>query len=73
MPSSTPSPKLTHEQWDELYIQFSQTPDPDEGSTETGEHWILISILNRLGYYPSGRKQAVLLAQELLDNGYEEP
>jgi hypothetical protein len=64
--------RLTREQWDELYIQFCATPDPDEGSTETGEHWKLISILNKLSYYPSGRKQAVLLAQELLDAGYSD-
>jgi hypothetical protein len=69
---TNPKPQLNRDQWDELYIQFSRTPDPDEGFTETGEHWILISLLNRLGYAPSGRKEAVLLAQELLDNGYEE-
>lgn len=69
----TDKPKLTREQWDELYIQFSVTPDPDEGFTETGEHWKLISLLNGLGYYPNGRKQAVRLAQELLDRGFEYP
>lgn len=67
-----PTPKLTRSQWDELYLQFSVTPDPDEGFTETGEHWKLISLLNRFGYYPWGRKEAVLLAQELLDLGYVE-
>ena len=64
-------PKLTRAQWDDLYTQFILTPDPDEGSSATGEHWKLIALLNRLGYNPFSRKQAVELAQVLLDNGYE--
>ncbi len=66
-----PPHKLTRQQWDELYAQFIITPDPDEGFSETGEHWKLIALLNRLGYNPFSRKEAVFLAQELLDNGYE--
>jgi hypothetical protein len=63
--------KLNRVQWDALYDQLIQTPDPDEGFTETGEHWKLIALLNRLGYNPYSRKAAVTLAQALIDNGYQ--
>jgi hypothetical protein len=63
--------KLTRQQWDMLYAQPTVTPDLNEGFGGTGEHWKLIAILNRLGYNPFGRKEAVRLAQELIDNGYE--
>ncbi len=66
------SRKLTREQWEALYAQFIITPDPDEGFTDTGEHWKMISLLNRFGYNPFTRKEAVLLAQELLDEGYSD-
>jgi hypothetical protein len=67
---SSDKSKLTRTDWDMLYQQFIQTPDPDEGFTDTGEHWKLIAILNRLGYNPFSRNDAVRLAQELLDLGY---
>jgi hypothetical protein len=41
--------KLTRAQWDQLEIQFQRTPNPDEGSSEFGDHFILISILNKFG------------------------
>jgi hypothetical protein len=63
--------KLTHQQWDELYEQFSRTPDVSEQSTDTGEHWQLIALLNQLGYFPNSRNEAIQIAQELLDNGYD--
>jgi hypothetical protein len=66
-----PRPKLTRDQWDALAEQLARTPDPDEGSSATGEHWQLIALLNRFGYNPFGRKEAVVLAQELIDLGYD--
>jgi hypothetical protein len=66
------NPKLTREQYDELNDQFSSTPNPDDGFTETGEHWKLIAILNKLGYSPFSRGDAIVLAQRLPDEGYEE-
>ncbi len=65
--ASDDHPRLTRDELDELQAQFNATPNPDEDFTETGEHWKLIALLNRLGYYPSNRKQAVLLAQKFLD------
>ncbi len=64
--------KLTRAQWDALYAQWIVTPDPAEGFTETGEHWNLIALLNRFGYNPFSRNEAVRLAQELLDQGFSE-
>ena len=63
--------KLTRAQWDTLYNQYIATPDQD--FSETGEHWKLIALLNRLGYLPFSRQEAIRLAQELLDFGYEDP
>jgi hypothetical protein len=67
----TMKPKLTRQQWDELYEQFSRTPNVGEPSTDTGEHWQLIALLNQLGYFPNSRDEAIRIAQELLDNGYD--
>jgi hypothetical protein len=67
-----PAPSLTRAQWDELDWQYRATPDPDAGSSETGEHWRLIALLNRLGHYPASRGAAVHLAQTLLDAGFIE-
>lgn len=67
--TSTPQ-RLSRTDWDMLYQQFIQTPDPDESFSGTGEHWKLIAILNKLGLNPYSRKEAVLLAQQLIDMGY---
>jgi hypothetical protein len=65
------TPRLTRAQWDALAEQLSRTPDPNEGSSGTGEHWQLIALLNRFGFNPFSRQEAVRLAQELIDNGYD--
>ncbi len=64
--------KLTRSQWDALYIQLSNTPDPDEGFSDTGEHWKLIALLNQFGRYPNSRGEPYAVAQELIDLGYDE-
>jgi hypothetical protein len=33
--------KLTRAQWDRLNDQFQRTPDPDEGASASGEHYML--------------------------------
>lgn len=65
--------KLTRVQWDAQYNQYIATPDPDQSFSETGEHWKLIALLNQLGHIPYSRQEAVRLAQELLDLGYDDP
>ena len=48
-------PKLTKAQYEQLEIQFGQTPELSDGPDEPGEHWTLIGLLNRFGYYPRSR------------------
>ncbi len=65
-----PKRKLTRDQWDELDIQYSRTPPLYESNSASGEHYILIALLNSFGYYPNSREEAMDLAEELLSNGY---
>ena len=30
--------KLTRDEWERLNAQYERTPDPDEGSSASGEH-----------------------------------
>ena len=39
--------KLTRDEWERLNAQYERTPDPDEGSSASGEHYMLNFILNR--------------------------
>jgi hypothetical protein len=64
--------KLTRAQWEELRDQFERTPDPDEGSSASGEHYMLAFILSRLGYHTLSRREAIKLAERLLSNGWQE-
>jgi hypothetical protein len=64
--------KLTREEWDRLNDQFQRTPDPDEGSSASGEHYMLNFILNQLGYHPMSRREAIKIAERLLSNGWTE-
>ena len=62
--------RLTQEQWNLLDYQYGVTPPPDDAAVATGEHYILMSVLNSMGFYPNGRVEAFRLAEELLANGY---
>lgn len=64
--------KLTREEWERLNDQFQRTPDPDEGSSASGEHYMLTYILNQLGYHPMSRREAIKIAERLLSNGWTE-
>jgi hypothetical protein len=64
--------KLTRAQWEQLNDQFQRTPDPDEGSSASGEHYMLNFILNNLGYYPNSRREAIKIAERLLSNGWSD-
>ncbi len=67
----TPKRKLTREEWDELDIQYSNTPGLADVFSASGEHYLLVAVLNRLGYYPHSREEALQITEELLSNGYE--
>jgi hypothetical protein len=65
-------PKLSRQQWERLNDQFQRTPDPNEGASASGEHYMLNFILNQLGYHPMSRREAIKLAERLLSNGWTE-
>jgi hypothetical protein len=63
--------KLTRQQYDELYTQFSRTPDPSDGGG-SGEHMILALVLRKCGYIEENRRKAYRMAEKLLDMGFED-
>jgi NAD-dependent DNA ligase len=58
--------RLTPAQYAELSIAYQEAMDSD--STIPGKHWILIAILNTLGYHVRGFPEACAKAEELLDD-----
>jgi len=63
--------RLTREQWNLLDYQYGVTPPPGDAAVASGQHIVLTSVLNTLGFYPSGRDEAFRLAGELLAHGPE--
>ncbi len=55
----------------ELQDQFDRTPGLHNGVLASGEHYILVALLNSFGYHPRSRAEAIELAQELLAHGYD--
>ena len=64
-------PKLSEQQYFELQDQFDRTPGLSDGTLASGEHYFLVALLNRFGYHPQSRGEALEIAQELLANGYD--
>ena len=65
--------KLTGEQWYELDEQMSHTPSEAEADGVPGEHMKLIALLNKFGFNPMSKHTALVLAEKLLDEGWEDP
>jgi hypothetical protein len=65
-----PDRKLTRDEWERLNAQYERTPDPDEGSSASGEHYMLAFILNKLGFHSMTRRDAMKIAERLLSNGW---
>jgi hypothetical protein len=63
--------KLTRGQWYELDAQYNQTPEHPEAEGVPGEHLKLIALLNRFGFYPMSKQEAMKLAGELLTTGWK--
>lgn len=61
---------LTQEQYYQLQNQYDRTPPLNE-CIVSGEHYMLIAVLNELGHYPSSREEAMNKAQELLCQPYQ--
>ncbi len=64
--------KLTQEQWCMLDVQYDKTPPLTDSFSASGEHYILIHLLNKFGFYPHSREEAMDLTERLLANGYTE-
>ena len=63
--------QLALEDYNALDFQFSCLPDTSCGYSASGEHYVLVSLLNRLGFYPASREDAIELTERLLANGYK--
>ncbi|MCB9136585.1 MAG: hypothetical protein H6636_14265 [Anaerolineales bacterium] len=58
--------KLTRAQWDELQAQFERTPALGDTWAPSGEHYILVALLNRWNLFPATAEDALELAEFLL-------
>jgi len=63
-------PRLTREQYLALDLQYQRTPPLSDGTSASGEHYILFHLLNSLGFHPQSREAAMELAEELLAEGW---
>lgn len=64
--------KLTRQQWHELDEQISRTPPESDPEGVPGEHMKLIALLNRFGFNPMSKQQAMKMAEALLSEGWLE-
>jgi len=64
--------KLTRYQWHELDEQLSRTPAEPGAEGEPGQHFQLIALLNQFGFHPNSKWEAMKLAEDLLNAGWEE-
>jgi hypothetical protein len=64
--------KLKRSQWERLDIQYARTPSLGDSMAASGEHYLLVALLNEFGYYPHSREETMELAEELLANGWED-
>jgi hypothetical protein len=63
--------KLIRSQWEELDDQMSRTsPEPDSEGVP-GEHMKLIALLNRFGFNPMSKREAMRMAEILLAEGWD--
>lgn len=62
--------RLTRDQRFQLDAQFEKTPALGDGFMPSGEHFILISLLNSFGIRPNGREEAMDIAASLLPAGW---
>ena len=63
--------KLTRAQWEELEDQMNSTPSESDSDGVPGEHLKLIALLNRFGFNPMSKKEAMRLAEKLRKYGWD--
>lgn len=60
--------RLSPDEYDELYNALSDALEADAGQTaRCGNHFVLIAVLNRLGFSANGSQQAENTAQRILN------
>jgi hypothetical protein len=67
-----PKGKLTRTQYIDLDNQYARTPSLSDSFMPSGEHYILMGMLNSWGFYPHSREESMDLAQELLSRGWKD-
>jgi len=65
--------KLTRDQWYELDEQMRHTPPDADAEGVPGEHIKLIARLNKFGFNPMSKHAALVLAEKLLNEAWEDP
>ena len=63
--------KLTRTEWEALDEQMSITPSEPDSEGVPGEHLKLIALLNRFGFNPMSKQEAMRLAERLLNDRWE--
>ena len=61
--------KLTRSQWEQLDEQMNRTPAETDPDGVPGEHIHFIALLNKFGFNPISKQEALRLAQQLLEAG----
>ena len=61
--------QLTLPEYVKLARQLEHTP-PLSDTSGSGQHMVLVSVLNALGFNPRGKAEALELAEELVAAGY---
>jgi hypothetical protein len=64
--------KLTRSQWEQLDDQMSRTPSETDPEGVPGEHMHLIALLNKFGFSPISKQEALRIAEQLLQAGWTE-
>ena len=72
---------LTRSQWEQLDDQMNRTPSETDPDGVLGEHILapsaragvhLIALLNQFGFNPISKKEALRIAEQLLEAGWIE-
>jgi hypothetical protein len=63
--------KLDYHQWEELKVQLLRAYSDAGKEVRPVESLRLIHLLNQLGYHPGSHQDAPILAEELLEIGWE--
>jgi hypothetical protein len=64
--------KLTPPQWEQLEEQMSRTPSETDRDGVPGEHTHLIALLNKFGFGSISKREALRLAEQLLEARWTE-